>query len=329
MSATKWSEYRQTVRVGADTVSVVTSPEQQQIDRSQRFGALEDRTEPFSPTDWALFTAIALIWGSSFLLIAISLESLHPGLITLMRVGLGAIAISLAPRTDKKIDVGDRGSMLVLSFLWTAVPFTLFPIAEQYINSAVTGLLNGATPIFVALVSTVILGKAPRGFQLMGIVIGFVGVVLISAPSLNEGSTQALGVALVLAATVCYGFAINLAAPLQQKYGSVLVMRSMLWWATLWTLPYGLWGLRDSTFEAGPVVAAVVLGTVGTGAAFVVFATLVGRVGSTRASFITYLIPGIALGLGVVFQGDEVSPLAIGGVVLVVFGALLAGRRST
>lgn len=307
----------------------MTTSQPRQIDRSQRFGALEDRTDPFSPTDWGLFTAIALIWGSSFLLIAIALESLHPGLITLLRVGLGAVAISLAPRTGTKIDPSDRGSMLLLSVIWTAIPFTLFPLAEQYINSAVTGLLNGATPIFVALVATVILGKAPRGFQLIGIVIGFVGVVLISAPSLSEGSTQALGVALVLAATVCYGFAMNLAAPLQQKYGSVLVMRSMLWLATLWTLPYGLWGLRSSSFEFGPVLAAVVLGTIGTGAAFLVMATLVGRVGSTRASFITYLIPGIALVLGVVFQGDEVSPLAIGGVVLVVIGALLAGRRTT
>lgn len=298
-------------------------------DRSQRFGALVDRTEPFAPSDWALFGSIALIWGSSFLLIAIALESLHPGLITLLRVGLGAIAISFAPRTGKKIDSSDYRSMLLLSVIWTAIPFTLFPLAEQHINSAVTGLLNGATPIFVALVATIILGKAPRGSQLTGILIGFVGVVLISAPSLNEGSTQALGVALVLAATVCYGFAMNLAAPLQQKYGSVLVMRTMLWMATIWTLPYGLWGLRDSTFELGPVVAAVVLGTVGTGIAFLVMATLVGRVGSTRASFITYLIPGIAVVLGVVFQGDDVSPLAIGGVVLVVAGALLAGRRST
>ncbi len=289
---------------------------------------MEDRTEPFSAGDWALFTSIALIWGSSFLLIAISLDSLHPGLITLLRVGLGAVAISLAPRTGRKIEATDRRSMLLLSFIWTAIPFTLFPLAEQHINSAVTGLLNGATPIFVALVSTLILGRAPRGAQLAGIAIGFVGVTLISAPSLSEGSTQALGVGLVLAATVCYGFAINLAAPLQQKYGSVLVMRSMLWLATLWTLPYGLWGLRSSTFEAGPVAAAVVLGTIGTGAAFLVMATLVGRVGSTRASFITYLIPGIALVLGVVFQDDEVAPIALGGVVLVVVGALLAGRRS-
>lgn len=297
-------------------------------DRSQRFGTVAERTDPFGSQDWAIFVAIAVIWGSSFLLIAIGLESLAPGLITLLRVGFGALALASIPGARVAIEPSDRGRVLLLSLVWTAIPFTLFPIAEQYINSAVTGLLNGSTPIMVALVATVVLGNAPKGPQLLGIVVGFVGVVAISLPSLTEGSSQALGVGLVLGATVCYGFAINLAAPLQQKYGSVGVMRSMLVLATLWTIPYGLWGLRDSSFELGPVVATVVLGVVGTGLAFALMATLVGRVGSTRASFITYLIPGISLALGVIFQGDEVAPLAIVGVVLVIAGAFLASRRS-
>ncbi len=299
------------------------------IDRSQRFGAVSVRSEPFAKGDWALFVSIAVIWGSSFLLIAIGLESLEPGLVTWLRVGLGAAALAVVPGKRVSIDREDRGRLVTLSILWTGIPFTLFPIAEQYINSAVTGLLNGSTPIMVAIVATFVLGQAPRGSQLGGIVLGFIGVVAISVPSLGEGSTQALGVGLVLAATVCYGFAINLAAPLQQKYASVPLMRSMLMLATIWTAPYGLWDLRGSTFEWGPVLAVVVLGVVGTGVAFAVMAALVGRVGSTRASFITYLIPGISLALGVVFQGDEVSPIAIAGVCLVIVGALLAGRSAT
>ncbi len=297
-------------------------------DRSQRFGEVAERNEPFGSQDWSIFVAIAAIWGSSFLLIAIGLESLAPGLITLMRVGFGAAALALIPGARIDIEPSDRRRVLLLSLVWTAIPFTLFPIAEQYINSAVTGLLNGSTPIMVALVATVVLGNAPKGPQLLGIVVGFVGVVAISLPSLAEGSSQAFGVGLVLGATVCYGFAINLAAPLQQKYGSVGVMRSMLYLATLWTIPYGLWGLRDSSFEWGPVVATVVLGVIGTGVAFALMASLVGRVGSTRASFITYLIPGISLALGVIFQGDEVAPLALVGVVLVIGGAFLASRRA-
>ena len=131
---------------------------------------------------------------------------------------------------------------------------------------------------------------------------------------------------LVLGATVCYGFAINLAPPLQQRYGSLPLMSRMLALATVWTLPYGLWDIGDATLEAGPLVAVLVLGVFGTGIAFAIMGSLVGRVGSTRASFITYLIPVVALALGVTFRDDTVAPLAIIGIVLVIGGALRASR---
>ncbi len=98
--------------------------------------------------------------------------------------------------------------------------------------------------------------------------------------------------------------------------------------ATVWTLPYGLWGLGDSHFEPGPVAAVLFLGVVGTGLAFVIMGTLVGRVGATRASMITYLIPVVALVLGVVFRDDVVAPLALVGVVFVIGGAFLASRST-
>ncbi len=282
----------------------------------------------FAASDWGLFLAVAAIWGSSFLFIDIGLDALPPGLITLLRVGLGAAALALLNRARTPIGPEDRRRLVVLSVIWVAIPFTLFPIAEQYINSSVTGLLNGGTPIFAALVATILFRQPPRGALLAGIVVGFVGVALISLPSISDGSSEALGVVLVIAATVCYGFALNLAPPLQQRYGSVNLMAKMLALATIWTAPYGLWELGEAEWEAGPVAAVVTLGVVGTGVAFALMATLVGRVGSTRASFITYLIPVVALVLGVVFRDDAVAPLALVGVVLVIAGALLASRRT-
>jgi drug/metabolite transporter (DMT)-like permease len=102
----------------------------------------------------------------------------------------------------------------------------------------------------------------------------------------------------------------------------------MLAIASVLTAPYGLAELGDVEAQLGPAVAVTVLGVVGTGLAFAAMATLVGRVGSTRASFTTYLIPVVALGLGVVFRGDTVHPIALGGVVLVIAGAFLASRRA-
>lgn len=290
----------------------------------------------FAAQDWLLFVSVAAIWGASFLFIDIGLDSLPPGLITLIRVASGAVALWLLPASltrrigkgvgDVRIDNADRTKLLLLSVIWVAVPFTLFPIAEQHINSSVTGLLNGATPIFVALVAALLLRQRARGPLLAGLFIGFVGIALISAPSIGDGSNQASGVFMVLGATVCYGFAINLAAPLQQKYGSLPLMARMLALATIWTVPYGLVDIGEASWEPGPLVAVLVLGVFGTGVAFAIMGTLVGRVGSTRASFITYLIPVVSLALGIAFRGDTVAPIAVGGIALVIGGAFLASR---
>jgi drug/metabolite transporter (DMT)-like permease len=284
----------------------------------------------FTAADWGLFLSVAVIWGASFLFIDIGLDALPPGVITLLRVGLGALALAVLPlpRRHTKIRAEDRLRIVTLSVVWVAVPFTLFPIAEQHISSAVAGLLNGGTPIFAAIFAMVLLRQPTRGAQLLGIAVGFIGVVLVSLPSIGEGSNETFGVALVVLATVCYGFAVTLAGPMQQRYGSVNLMAKVLALATIWTAPYGLWQLDDASWELGPVVAVAVLGVVGTGIAVALMGTLVGRVGSTRASFITYLIPVVALALGVAFRDDEVFALELVGVVFVIGGALLASRRT-
>jgi drug/metabolite transporter (DMT)-like permease len=281
----------------------------------------------FTALDWALFGSIGLIWGSSFLLIAIGLDAFEPGLITWLRVLFGAAVLWIVPASSTRIVREDRARLVALSFLWVAVPFTLFPLAQQWISSGLTGLLNGSLPIFATTIGAVMLRRLPGRAQTIGLIAGFAGVAAIAAPSLAEGSNEALGVVLVLLAVVCYGVAINIAAPLTQRYGSLPVMARMLALAVVWTAPLGLVGLTGSSFEWGPLAAIATLGAVGTGLAFVLMGTLVSRVGSSRASFATYLIPVVALVLGAVFLDETVRALSILGIVLVIAGALLASRR--
>jgi drug/metabolite transporter (DMT)-like permease len=281
----------------------------------------------FTALDWALFGSIGLIWGSSFLLIAIGLDAFDPGLITWLRVLFGAAVLWIVPASRTRIAHEDRARLVALSFLWVAVPFTLFPLAQQWISSGLTGLLNGSLPIFATTTGAVMLRRLPGRAQTIGLIAGFAGVAAIAAPSLAEGSNEALGVVLVLLAVVCYGVAINIAAPLTQRYGSLPVMARMLALAVVWTAPLGLVGLTGSSFEWGPLAAIATLGAVGTGLAFVLMGTLVSRVGSSRASFATYLIPVVALVLGAVFLDETVRALSILGIVLVIAGALLASRR--
>jgi drug/metabolite transporter (DMT)-like permease len=283
--------------------------------------------EPFASTEWLLFAAIGLIWGSSFLLIKFGLESFHPGFITWARVGLGALALAAMPASRRPIEMEDRRRIIQLGVLWVAIPFTLFPLAQEHINSAVTGLLNGATPLFAGLIGALWFNRAPRGPQRWGIATGFVGIALISVGSSAEGGTAFVGVLLVLVATVCYGFATNMAGSIQQKYGSVPVMARMLVVGSVLTAPFGIYGLTRSEFALGSAVAVTILGVVGAGVAFALMATLVGRVGGPRATFITYLIPVVSLVLGAVVLAETVTVPALVGVALILAGAGMASRR--
>lgn len=286
--------------------------------------------DAFRPADWARFTSISLIWGSSFLFIAIGLESFHPGLVTWLRVGFGAVLLGVLPHARATaIPREDLPRIMLLGIIWVAVPFTLFPIAQQWIDSAVTGMLNGATPIFTAIIASLLLRHLPGRLQIVGLAVGFVGILAIALPSAGTGNTAALGVSLVVLATLCYGLSTNLVAPLQQRYGTIPVMARALAVAAVLVTPYGLFGLTRSEFAWDSLGATMAIGFLGTGLAFIVMGALVGSVGATRASFITYLIPVVALVLGIVFRDEIVSPIAIMGSLLVIAGALLASRRET
>jgi drug/metabolite transporter (DMT)-like permease len=280
----------------------------------------------FTPLDWAMFLSIGLIWGSSFLLIAIGLDAFEPGLITSLRIILGASALWLVPAARQRMHREDLPRLVALSLLWVAIPFTLFPLAEQRITSGLTGLVNGAVPIFAVAVGSVMLRRMPGRSQALGLAVGFLGVAAIALPSISEGSSEAAGFLMALVASVCYGIAINIAAPLTQRYGSLPVMARMLGLASLWTLPIGMLSVRGSEFAWPSTLAVVALGILGTGIAFVLMGRLVARVGS-RASFATYLIPVVALILGVVFRDEAVHVLSVVGIGLVIAGALLASRK--
>jgi drug/metabolite transporter (DMT)-like permease len=286
--------------------------------------------EAFSARDWARFVSIGLIWGASFLFIEVGLEAFHPGLVTWMRVGFGALFMAALPKArSTHIERADRPRIALLSVVWVAIPLTLFPIAQLWIDSAVAGMLNGAVPIFTAIIASILLQQLPGRLQIVGLLVGFAGIVAIALPSAETGQTAALGVTLVLVATVCYGFATNIVTPLQQSYGSIPVMARMLWMGVILVAPYGVYGLVRSGFAWPSLLAMAALGLLGTGLAYILMGGLAGSVGPTRASFITYLVPVVALVLGVALREEIVAPVAVVGSLLVIAGAILASRRES
>jgi drug/metabolite transporter (DMT)-like permease len=280
----------------------------------------------FRPTDWALLLVPGVIWGSSFYFIAEGLESFEPGVITFLRIVFGFATLSAFPAVRRQIDRTDWPRVAALAVTWFAFPLTMFPFAEERVSSSLTGMLNGATPLFVAAVATLLLRRLPGRYQIIGLVVGFTGVLLIAAPSLGDGSSSVVGVALVLLALCSYGISFNLAVPLQQRYGSLPVLWRAQAIAIALTAPLGLLGAADSHVEAGPLLAIVALGALGTGVAYVLAGALAGRVGATRASVTTYLIPVVALLLGVALRDESVATLSLVGSAVVLSGAWLTSR---
>jgi drug/metabolite transporter (DMT)-like permease len=292
--------------------------------------------EAFGATEWVLLAAIALIWGTSFLFMAIGLEAFEPGVITLARVGLGALALALVPRARRtRIHHEHWPQVALLGVVWLGVPLLLFPVAQQWIDSSVAGMINAAMPLTTAVWSVALLRRMPGRTQAIGLVVGFLGIVAVSLPEIPVGATAtgtahtALGTGLVFLAIVLYGLAANLAVPLQQRYGALPVLLRAQLAALVVVTPFGLAGLADSYWAWGPALAMVPLGVLGTGLAFVLMATLVGRVGGPRGTVAIYFVPLVAIGAGVVFRSEDVHVLALVGTVLVLAGAWITSRRES
>lgn len=289
--------------------------------------------DAFGGTEWGLLAIIAAIWGSSFVLMDVGLTAFEPGLITLLRVGLGAAALALVPRARRtRIDRADLPRVALLGVTWIGIPLLLFPIAQQWIDSSVAGMINGAMPLTTAAWAAVLLRRLPGRTQVIGLVLGFAGIVAISVPEIPFGATggsaaTAGGTALVMFAVFLYGLSANVAVPLQQRYGALPVLFRAQLFALIVIAPFGLWAIRGSTFAWGPALAMLPLGVLGTGLAFVLMATLVGRVGGPRGTVAIYFVPVVAIILGVIALQERIHPLAVIGTAFVLAGAWIATRR--
>ena len=285
--------------------------------------------QAYAPGDWGLLVAIALIWGSSFLFMEIGLRAFEPGVITLARLGLGVGTLALFARARQGIAREDWPRVAFLGVIWMAIPLLLFPIAQQSINSSVTGMINGAMPIFTVAWATYLLRHLPGWRQLVGIGLGFAGIMLVFVPELQAGGDEVLGALIALLAIAFYGLAANLSVPLTQKYGSLPVVFRAQLVALLVVAPIGLAQVPASTWSWESALAMLPVGILGTGVAFALMAMLAGRVGGPRASIAIYFLPLVAIVLGVLVLGETVAPIALAGVALIMGGAWIASRRES
>ena len=251
-----------------------------------------------------------------------------PDGVTFARFVIGFLTLSMFPGARRPVQASDRAGIAWLGVLWLAFPMSMFPHAEQHVSSALTGMLNGAVPLIAAAVAAIIARKAPSRAVIAGLAVGVAGAVLMALPGIGAGGNSARGVMLIMMALVSYGVAINLARPLQQRNGALPVVWRALGVAVILTAPLGAPALLAAQWTPRALMAVIALGCLGTAAANAIMATAAGRLGATRASATTFLIPVVALLLGVIVRGEHVAAIAIAGGALCLAGAWLI-RRGT
>ena len=256
----------------------------------------------------------------------VALESEHPGLITWLRPTLGLFALIWFPSARRPVESADRWSIVLLAITWVAFPFTMFPLAQQWIDSSITGMLNSAMPIMTLVIGALGFGVLIKRIQILGILVGIVGILFIGLPTVRGGGTNALGVLFVVLAGTSYGVGVNVAGPLQRRYGSLAGLSKVLIVASILTMPFGIYGITESTWSMKAFGANLAVGLGGTGIAYAAATTLVGSVGAVRASIVTYLIPVMAALLGVFVLDEKLSFWELFGVVVLLGGAWLTTR---
>ena len=288
---------------------------------------ISDTNLRFGLTEWLLALGMALTWGSSFLLIDIIIRYAPTSFVPFGRSFFGMVALFIVPGSRDKIAREHWPKIWVLGLIWMALPFFLFPIAERTVASSIAGMMNGALPVVVIVVTSVWIRTKPTAQRIVAVLVGFLGIVLIAVPSINDGtSADAKGIFYLLAALMCYAVALNIARPLQAIYSPATLMLRVVSISTVLSAPLGLYALRTTTFTFALFGATFVLGALGSGIAFLLFGTLLTRTGTVRAMIPTYFTPIVGTLLGVLFNDEKVLSLSLVGMLIVIFGAWLTSR---
>ncbi|MDQ0911180.1 drug/metabolite transporter (DMT)-like permease [Streptomyces canus] len=280
-----------------------------------------------SPASTLRMAVLALLWGSGFLWIKLALDhGLSPAQITIARCVLGTAVLFLLARAAGQRLPRSRstwGHLIVAALFCNAIPFALFAVGEQSVDSGVAGVLNATTPLWSLLIG-VLLGtdRDLRPLRLTGLLLGFAGTVLIFAPWHRSGLLT-WGALALLAAATSYAVAFAyMARKLTSGQAPLALSTAQLLMATGWTtlsLPFA--GPVDTDLTG--LAAVTALGVLGTGVTFYLNYRLIADEGPTTAATVGYLLPVVSVTLGAVLLDERVGPRVLAGMAIVLTGVAL------
>lgn len=283
---------------------------------------------------WARVGVLALLWGSTFLWIELALDALTPVQVTLSRCVLGSATLLVACLgSGRRLPRGGAiwGHIVVAALFCNALPFAMFSIGQQTIDSGVAGVLNATTPLWSLLIGVLVNSeRGLRPVRLGGLLLGFAGVVLIFAPWQTTGSVGWGALAIVAAASsYAVGFAymgrnlVGKGIPTISLSAAQLIAATGL---TALTLPAG--GLTPIEIDPKTAIAVVILGVVTTGITFHLTYRIIAAEGATNAATVGYLLPVVSVALGAIVLHEAFSLRIATGMVIVLLGVGLTRRHN-
>lgn len=284
-------------------------------------------------SDWLIFAALGFMWGSSYLFIKLAVDSFGTFTLISLRLGIGAALLWIIVRASGITLPRERrlyGHLLVMACVNILIPFTLITWAEQSVDSALAAILTSAVPIFVIVIAPIFLPDEPiRVNGIIGLVIGFIGVVVLVSPGLtsvggNPGGELALvGAALAYAVGNVYnrrnvrGVPPLIPAVFQVTIAFVIVT----------VLAFVVERPLESRPDLEAIFSVVWLGIFGSAIAYLGYFRLLGRWGATRTSLIAYTLPVVGIILGFLVLSEPVDGRIIIGTGLIIGGVALVNGR--
>jgi drug/metabolite transporter (DMT)-like permease len=291
-------------------------------------------TTPATRFEWITFVALGFMWGSSYLFIKLAVDSFGTFTLISLRLLIGAAFLWLVMRLWRTPLPRDRrvyGHLIVMSVINIAIPFCLITWAEQSVDSALAAILNATVPLFVIVIAPLFLPDEPiRINGVLGLMIGFLGVLLIVSPGLAAAAGTVPGQIALLGSSFAYaignvysrrniqGQPAMIPAVFQVSFALLIVGTLALVFERPWA---------TATPDAEAWFSVIWLGIVGSGMAYLAYFRLLLTWGATRTSLVAYLLPIVGILLGFIVLREPIDATLIAGTALVIGGVALVNGR--
>lgn len=285
-----------------------------------------------SRRNWFLFIFIGFLWGIPYLLIKVAVDELSPSVIVFSRVAIGsAILIPMAMK---------RGSLMPAIKAWKYVipyaigemvgPWFLITAAEEKMTSGLAGLLVATVPIWATLIASFHGDKSVwQSKRLIGILIGFVGIVLVVGIESFSGRQSIVAIFMILIAAIGYAWAVTMVTAKIPHIEPISINAVAMVFTMFVYLPFLILHAPEKTPSIEAIGSVVVLGLFPTALAFILFFQLIKDIGTARGSLVTYLNTTFAVLLGVIILGEKFTLGIAIGLPLVLIGSYFASRKTT